>query len=110
MPRPNGTFTFDPVLQRFRNAGGQLIAENAVIPDQVKATEGSDDAYELMHRGVLPKGPEPPGEHVAGAAGPHWLKQMRDGLRMPCSTCGEMIGLGNVEMRSEHSRDWGKER
>jgi hypothetical protein len=99
MPRPNGTFTFDPVLNRFRNAGGQLISENAVIPDQVRTREGSDDAYELVH-----------GEHVAGAAGPHWIKQMRDGLRMPCAECGEMIGLGNVEMRSEHSRDWGRER
>lgn len=98
MPRPNGVFTYDAELRRFRNAGGQLIPTQAVIPSAVPASISSDDALEMQHD-----------DHPAGAANAQWLQQMMDsGLRQPCMTCGQHVGLGNVTLTSVHTRDWGK--
>jgi hypothetical protein len=44
--------------------------------------------------------------HVAGAATPEWHRQMaKVALMQLCMGCGETIGLGDVELTSEHSRD-----
>lgn len=103
MPRPNGRFTYDPVLDRFRNAGGQLIPDTVILPTAAVRTVSSDDALEMRHTGT--SGTQ---EHVAGASTPEWLGQMRQGLKQPCVTCGEMVGLKDVLLDSTHSRDWGK--
>jgi hypothetical protein len=100
MPRPSGRFTFDPVERRFRNQGGQFIPRQAVIPDVPPAHVTHDDALEMWH-----------GEHVAGASTSEWIKLMADtGHRQPCIGCGAQIGLGDVELRGEHTKDWSKPR
>ncbi len=109
MARPSGRFTYDATLQRFRNAGGQLIPDNAILPTAIALTVSSDDALELRHTVTTTlAGNTTTAEHVAGAATPEWLRQMRKGLRQPCMTCGASVGLADVALCGDHSRDWGE--
>ncbi len=105
MPRPNGRFTYDATLQRFRNAGGQLIAAAAILPPAASQVS-ADDALELVHSATNALGSTT--EHPAGAATPEWLRQMMGGLQQPCLTCGQSVGLTDVALSSTHTRDWGK--
>jgi len=107
--RPAGRFTYDAALGRFRNAGGQLIPDNAILPTAIALTVSSDDALEMLHTvKTTVAGTTQTADHVAGAATPEWIKQMKRGLRQPCMTCGASVGLGDVALSGDHSRDWGK--
>ena len=99
MPRPTGRFTYDATLGRFRNAAGQLVPDNAILGTAIALTVSHEDALEMLHDG-----------HVAGAAGPEWIKEMRKGLQQPCVACGVSVGLADVTLSGEHTRDWGKSR
>src|SRR5690349_6497165 len=107
MPRPDGIFTFDAALGRFRNAAGQLVADAVMMPPAGPSVS-ADDALEMMHKVIVIQDERPrTNGHVAGAATPEWLRLMaKQGQHQPCMGCGQIIGLGDVELAGTHSRDW----
>ena len=96
MPRPSGQWTFTD--GRFRNPAGQFIPDAAVLGAGNANRVSSDDAFELRH-----------GNHSAGAATPEWLREMKKGMRIACLTCGANVGLADLGITSDHSRDWSKQ-
>ena len=109
MPRPSGRFTYDARLQRFRDGSGQLVRDDAILPTAIALTVSSDDALEMRHTVTTTlAGNTQTTEHVAGAATPEWIKQMRKGLMQPCMTCGASVGLKDVALSGTPTRDWGE--
>lgn len=97
--RETGRWTFSLATRRFHREDGQFTAHDEVLVDTL-------DPLELHHtRGESPCG------KVAGAATSQWIESMAEagGTMFPCRACGRQVGLHELEMTTEHSRDWTKE-